>query len=320
MVITTDRIIIFLVLVIGLALLAGTMYRPLDPMGAPKEITIEPGNGATTIAQKLQDGGVIRSRYLFILYATFFDVERVLQAGTYEFSPQDNIPKIVTDIAKGRAKSTDILVRIPEGLNVWNIEEVLVNKGISQPGEFVQKALRYEGYLFPDTYRFKKDATVEDVILTLRRTFKEKMREAGLNPTPDQVIVASMLEKEVFLQTDRRMVTDIIARRIKIGQKLQLDATVIYNVCWVDQTTNCSVGKIPVRPNLFKEGPYNTYVIDSLPQGPISNPGIRSIQAAIDPLPNPYFFYLNAIYSDGRTIYSRTGVEHERQRAIHILR
>ncbi|PIR41153.1 MAG: hypothetical protein COV31_02850 [Candidatus Yanofskybacteria bacterium CG10_big_fil_rev_8_21_14_0_10_46_23] len=320
MVITTDRIIIFLVLVIGLALLAGTMYRPLDPMGAPKEITIEPGNGATTIAQKLQDGGVIRSRYLFILYATFFDVERVLQAGTYEFSPQDNIPKIVTDIAKGRAKSTDILVRIPEGLNVWNIEEVLVNKGISQPGEFVQKALRYEGYLFPDTYRFKKDATVEDVILTLRRTFKEKMREAGLNPTPDQVIVASMLEKEVFLQTDRRMVADIIARRIKIGQKLQLDATVIYNVCWVDQTTNCSVGKIPVRPNLFKEGPYNTYVIDSLPQGPISNPGIRSIQAAIDPLPNPYFFYLNAIYSDGRTIYSRTGVEHERQRAIHILR
>ncbi|MBI3963636.1 MAG: endolytic transglycosylase MltG [Candidatus Kerfeldbacteria bacterium] len=164
-----------------------------------------------------------------------------------------------------------------------------------------------EGFLYPDTYRVFRDASTADVVWKMLENFDRRIHEGlrsaydarGLTLN-DAVTVASLLESEVRTSEDRRMVTDIIARRIEAGMPLQLDATITY------LTGRKSADLTPA--DLGTDSPYNTYRNQGLPPGPISNPGLSSFEAVADPLPNEFLYYLTA--RTGETIYSRTFEEH----------
>lgn len=208
--------------------------------------------------------------------------------------------------------SGDVSVTIPEGMTAIEIDQVLAEGGVTAPGAVRAIAERdsLEGYLFPDTYRFRPGSDPEAVVRRLRETFDQKAGPvlAG-NPAKAQetVVIASLLEKEVPDPVDRRIVAGIIEKRREAGMPLQLDATVCYLKELASSTQHC----YPITAvDLTYASPYNTYLYRGLPPGPIGNPGVGALTAALDPQASPYWFYLSDP-ATSRTIFSRTNEEHE---------
>ena len=296
------------------------IYRPPEK-GLSKEIefVIEKGDSSAKVARLLAEQDIVRNRFLFIFYVLATGQEKNLQAGRYLLSSSMNIPRIVGMFSGGLAQSDDIVITIPEGFNIFEIDQKLVQSSLTKPGEFFVQAKiqKLEGYLFPDTYRFNKEETVAGIIKKMRANFEEKVKE---KPTFQQLIIASLLEKEVRKPEEMTLVSGIIEKRLELGMLLQIDATVTYGVC-SDRIEKvylfCDVTKIGVANFLKEDSPYNTYLRFGLPAGPISNPGLEAIKAALHPEESDYLFYLSA-RSDGRTIFSRTAAEHERNRVKYL--
>jgi UPF0755 protein len=172
-----------------------------------------------------------------------------------------------------------------------------------------------EGFLFPDTYRFSPETEARAIVEKMLLTFQNKVfqeLESKFRESPqsilDIIIMASMIERESAKPEDRRMTSDILWRRLEIGMPLQVDATVIY--AWQRINPRWSLEGRPRLSfaDLKVDSPYNTYRVRGLPPGPIANPGLDSIRAALNPMNNEYWFYLSP--SDGTTHYSRTFEEH----------
>jgi len=320
MVLTTPKILTAFLIVVILTAFFVCTYIPLNKNSEAIMITIDPGDGAIAISEKLHNLNIIRSKYTFVLYTLINGVDKKLKAGVYSFSASMNIPFIIDKLVNGFVENTDIVVKIPEGFNAWDIDRRLADTGLIEEGEFSVKALSYEGYLFPDTYRFDRRSTADEIIEKMRQNFDDKIADAGLIPTKDQLIMASIIEKEVRSEKDMKLVSGVLWKRIAIGMPLQVDSAVIYNACKIEERETCYFGSIPVRKYLSVDGPYNTYIRKELPEAPISNPGLQSIIAAISPTPSSYLFYLSATAEDGRTIFSKTGTEHERNRKKYIGR
>ena len=160
-----------------------------------------------------------------------------------------------------------------------------------------------------------------EIIKKMWENFEEKTR--GLTITPQAVIVASMLEKEVRKAEDMALVAGIIYKRLELGMPLQIDATVAYGSClniWTSQVQRtCDVTEINLIENIKIDSPYNTYTRKGLPLGPISNPGLRALNAALNPVASDYLYYLSA-RDDGRTIFSKTAEEHQLNRKKYLLK
>ena len=202
----------------------------------------------------------------------------------------------------------DIQVTIPEGTNLADIEKVILSSGIVLTDGLLKNSLELEGYLFPDTYRFEKSSSAADIIFRMKKEHQDR----------DTVIIASMLEKEVQTEADMKIVAGIIAKRLKAGMALQLDATVAYGACLPIflRGEYCDVSEVNIVDNLKRDSAYNTYTRAGLPPGPISNPGLVALRAASNPQESPYWYYLSA--RDGTTIFSRTLEEHNRARARYL--
>ena len=174
-----------------------------------------------------------------------------------------------------------------------------------------------EGYLFPDTYRIFKDASAEKVMIKMLENFGRKftpeLREETRRQkktTSDIVTMASLIEKEVVSDEDRVIVSGILWKRLHMGIPLQVDATIVYITG--KKTTKVSLEDIKI------DSPYNTYKYRGLPAGPISNPGLSAIRAAIYPKDSPYLYYLST--PDGRTIFSKTLEEHNEAKARYLTK
>jgi len=175
-----------------------------------------------------------------------------------------------------------------------------------------------EGYLFPDTYQFKKDTSIESIIKKMSNNFQNKVR--NLIPTShnltDVIITASLLEKEITSYYDRQVVAGIMEKRIKTGMPLQIDSSILYAKMLALNNTKFQHGTYteknehnPVSIQDTKiDSPYNTYKYKGLPSGPICNPGINAIKAALNPIKTDYWYYLNT--EDGKTVFSKTYEEH----------
>src|SRR3989344_1536144 len=190
------------------------------------------------------------------------------------------LPEIVGRKNRELVASREIAVTIPEGFNVGQIGETFEKLGIFSKNVFVSAAQSQEGYLFPDTYRFYKDAKPEDVI--------KKMR--------DIIIMASILEEEVKSAEDRKIVAGILWKRLERSIGLNVDAALTYILGKASHALTAE--------DLKYDSPYNTYRYRGLPPGPISNPGLDTILAAISPIPSPYFYYLTD--KDGVAHYAAT--------------
>lgn len=215
--------------------------------------------------------------------------------------------------------SGDVTVTIPEGLTAIEIDTLLAEKGITPAGSVIKIAAReeLEGYLFPDTYRFRPDSDPEAVVKRLTDNFEVKAAPLLTSPDwePAEILtIASLLEKEVPDPADRRIVAGIIEKRIKEGMPLQIDAT----ICYLKELASSTAPCYPItRVDLTIASPYNTYLYRGLPPGPIGNPGVGALTASLEPQASQYWFYLSDPATT-RTIFSRTNEEHEANRARYL--
>lgn len=312
-----------------IVVVAAFLFIPSGARGSEATVNIEDGMTLGEISETLKATGLIRSNILFTLYAYALGVEGSLQAGEYRFALPVAMPSVVSRIAGGGADSSNVKVTIPEGYNVWDIDAELVARGLIVEGDFVKLYVKDEGMLFPDTYRFRKTRHVSELTIPEREqaarqigeAMKENFREKAGSVDMETLIIASMLEKEVRTEHDMRLVAGIIKTRQELGRELEVDATVKYGACLriletLELFKPCDVSRIGVARELLIDGAYNTYTRLGLPPAPISNPGLRAIEAAQNPEDSDYLYYLTA--PDGTTIYASNGVQHTANRTKYL--
>ena len=310
-------------------------------------IEIPEGTGSRAIGTILRDRGLIRSPWAFVTYATLVGKASILKPGSYSFAGFTTIPGITRALVRGEQYPNERIITVPEGWDERDIAEYVLAEGIatkeawwnaagypatdyrlrsrpsppppdhSQEFSFLADKPAWvglEGYLYPDTYRIWRDATPGDIIKKMLKNFDTKL-------TPDLraaialqkktvfavVTLASLVEKESAANAERPVIAGILWERLRRGMPLQVDASVNY-----------ATGKrgTPNREDLTTPSLFNTYAYPGLPLGPIANPGITSLRAAIFPKPSPYLYYLHA--PDGRILYSRTLEEHEVARVRYL--
>lgn len=308
------------VVLLGLLLIviAGWLYwsglqSPLTSEGRIKAFVINPGDNPTSIAERLEKEGYIKSAWMFkYLYK---GSDQKIMPGVYLISSAMSPQEIIDSIALG---SVDKKVTILEG---WRKEEIAkkLNQELGiETEEFLKHAK--EGYMFPDTYFFNPDVKASDVALTLRNNFekkyseelKSKIRRLGLSEEQG-VILASLVEREARSDKVRQQVAGIILKRIKIGMKLDIDATVQYakDSQALEDGKNITKFWNPVTQQDYSgvDHPYNTYLNPGLPPGPIANPSLSSLTAVANADPSiPYLYYYHD--SKGNTYLARTLEEH----------
>jgi UPF0755 protein len=303
------------------------VYIPINPNSHETiTYTVSKGWGDEEIAEDLESLGIIRSSAFLKLYTILSLRHSMLQAGKYNISPKMSAYQIVKKMALGDVIKNKL--RILEGWGIQDIAKYLEEKEICEQDHFIfltekdysesfdflkdkPKNVSLEGYLFPDTYEIDESESCEKVLTMMLSNFGKKLtselREeiANQNKTIfDIITMAGMLEKEVRTIEDKKIVSGILWKRLSIGMPLQIDATVNY-------VTGKSDSAVLIKDTKV-DSPYNTYKYKGLPRGPISNPGIESILAAINPTESKYWFYL----TNGKTIFSETFEQHNRAKSI----
>lgn len=292
------------------------------------QIKITKGEGLKDIGGRLSRESLIKSIAVFKLYSLLTGKAQSFQPGLYELSPTMSVPEIVGALTvSGR---NEVTVTIPEGFTMKDIDNILYKAGIIETSlleyPFSKLADRYpyltqvkslEGFLFPDTYRFNLNSSVEIVLTTLLNNFNRKgwTKLAGLSNWYDHLILASYLEREVPEFEDRQIVAGIILKRLRLGIPLQVDATLSYAKC-NGAFKDCTGIRIS-RDDLQLSSPYNTYQRLGWTPTPIANPGEAALSAALNPKPSPYLYYLSATKTK-KTIFSKTLEEHNINREKYL--
>lgn len=279
---------------------------PLSHAEDKRVFYIEPGQGVKEIAANLKKENLIRSDWVFETYVWLNKKTKNLQAGKYELSPSMNIAQIADKFVKGKVIKDWIKVTIPEGWTNQQIKERLLTLGLINETDDIP--LELQGYLFPDTYYFKKNTSINTIIKKMTDNFNKKITEDLKEEVEKQgkslyeiLIMASILEKEVKSDEDRIIVSGIFWKRLENNYPLESCATIAY-----------ILGKDKWRYSYEDtriESPYNTYINTGLPPTPINNPGLSTIKAAIYPKYTDYNFFLTDPET-GKTIFSKTLEEH----------
>jgi len=320
----------------GLSLILSYGLYLLNPISAEpvfEDFTIEKEMGFRQIAEALRQQGLIRSAFMFKVYGALSGVSDELKAGNHWLSGFQSTPEILATLVESPA--TDKEVVIFEGMTIKEIDELLASQRIIRKGAlekynwlslrdeypFLAGTKNLEGFLFPDTYRFYPQSSVEQVVRKILEAFQEKVWPMLLAKRPavtahfsnyEILTLASILEKEVPSGPDQQLVAGVMLKRLKIDMALQVDAT----ICYAESKT--SAGCYPLSRSDFDiKSPYNTYRNKGLPPGPISNPGVGAVKAAISPKIGPYLFYLSDPKTK-RTIFSATFEEHNENRAKYL--
>lgn len=268
-----------------------------------KIITIEPGMDARRVVDLFSKAGIIRQPSDFLLFLKITRRERAIKPGSYTFAEPISVLGI-TRLITGSAAEREI--RILEGWTNYEIAEYLEREARISSAEFLKTTQGKEGYLFPDTYRIFQNASALDVANLLQKTFYEKVAlfvddiKRQKRTLKDLIIMASLIEKESSGDEDRAIISGILWKRLGANIPLQVDATLSYLMG--------KESKELTTEDLRIDSPYNTYRYPGLPQGPIGNPGLKSIKAALYPKTTPYLFYLHD--HDGNPHYARTFEEH----------
>lgn len=296
-------VITFAALIYNLAFAAPEKF----PTGT--SVQIESGQSLTSISKEMKEHGVVRSSIVLRSTMILLGGERNISAGMYEFNKRQNVIQVGKRIVRGDFGYIPVKVTIPEGSTVFKVAEIIHEKIPSIDQEhFLSLILKKEGYLFPNTYFFPPKASPEIVVEMMQALFNKKVKhfEGGIAASgrlkEEIIIMASILEGEVQTHEDRKMVADLLWRRISLGMPLQVDSTLTY-------ITGKSSAELTLK-DLKMDSPYNSYIHKGLPPTPISNPGIDSIEAALYPTSNQYLFFLSD--KDGITHFAKTHEEHVR--------
>ncbi|MCF7865122.1 MAG: endolytic transglycosylase MltG [Candidatus Pacebacteria bacterium] len=298
---------LFAIFIIGVILFYIYVVSAPSSTVYPVRITIESGQGAQSISRELYENGIVRQPKFTQNLIVSNGKEKKIPAGTYIFKQPLNVFKVSQKIASGDFGYIPVKITIPEGTNSKKLA-VLVNSKFPYiaTSTFETLARENEGYLFPETYFFSPEVTEQEIIDQMSVIFQRKIQplktqiEESGRTLQEIITLASILEGEVQTDEDKKNVADLLERRLKIGMPLQVDTTLVY-----------SIGKTSAEltlKDLRTDGPYNTYTRKGLPPTPISNPGMDTIEAVLNPTPNEYLFYLSD--KDGITHFAKTHDEH----------
>mgnify|MGYP001404309346 CR=1 FL=1 len=301
----------------------------------PQNVEIVEGEGVKEIGQKLEDAQFVKSKYYFDYYIWKTGSRGKIKAGKYELKGTMTIPEIVQVLSVGEIVSNEVKITFPEGISAKDMAEILRKKGfdgdaflaniksgsgISADYDFLKSKpqdAKLEGFLFPDTYIFFKTAKPEEIASRMLLNFDEKitskMREDIQNQGKnifDIITMASILEKEVRTAEDMKIASGIFWDRIGVGMPLQSCATIAFVLGTEKKQYSIEDTRTP--------SPYNTYINKGLPPGPIDNPGMNSIFAAIYPTKTEYNYFLTDP-ATGKTIFSKTLEEHSANKAKYGL-
>lgn len=338
----------FAIIMIALLLFAGWCYwawrdltRPRTHGSAEQLLTIAPGTTTNSVISSLQLEGIIAHELPARLWVIGFARGRTPKAGDYQFKSPISAIGALEKVLRGEVATRHFT--IPEGYNQFDIgrtlaaltgvkpdkenssdtvaSSLLLMKDVSSIKEIDPSASSLEGYLFPDTYDYTSSITRRQLVDAMVRRFRQiwnadrqrRAKELGMNAR--QVItLASLIEKEAKVDSERELISSVFHRRLKIGMPLACDPTVIYAALLEGKYR----GKI-YQSDLDRNSAYNTYKRVGLPPGPIASPGKRSIDAALNPAKTDYlYFVVDASATNGAHKFSASSVEHDR--AVSALR
>lgn len=315
------RLFFLLVLVAVIVGTAWTLFLLQDPIGPSTETFVEiaPGTSSMRIAAQLKQQGLIRSQDIF--EAIHLIKGGSLKAGEYRFDHPAPMAEVFQRIRGGDVYT--ISLTIPEGLNLFDIADKVEAAHLGSGQQFIATArsgaglvqdldpaaTSLEGYLFPDTYRFARNITSGQILAAMVKRFRQAATEAGLQGNAHRVVtLASLVERETPIPAERPLVASVFENRLTQNMPLMTDPSVIY-AALLDGRYRGTI----YQSDLQAESPYNTYRHAGLPPGPICNPGLASLKAAMNPAHTNYLYFVAASANpSGVSKFSATLAEHTR--------
>lgn len=298
--------ILIIVLFLGIFKVVSTINKPLK-ISDEEVVLVEEGDSFYSVIFKLKGENKIKNPVIIKLYAKLTGLNLEVVPGSHTLNSGMSV-KEIAETLKDINTENAITVTIPEGFNIEDIAARLQEQEVCTSDEFLNAVKSYplpsyvtdnpdkrynlEGFLFPDTYIFNLDVKPEYIIETMIKRFEEIFKEITASDTITEgdvervVNIASIIEKEARVDEDRPLVASVINNRLSQDMPLQIDATVIYaHGYYIESVRN---------RHLAIESKYNTYLYKGLPVGPICNPGVESLKAALNPASTDYLFYLLA--------------------------
>jgi UPF0755 protein len=299
---------LLLLLVATLAGVAFSRYATssVDRLIVMKIVDIPKGAGFFRITEIMNDAGLVANRPFFWLLAIGKGATKHIRAGEYEFAGSQSPLEILDKLVRGEIKSYTVM--LPEDITVNDIAKRLIAEKLINEKEFMALAVdreflgslgieaeSIEGYLFPETYQFDRSMTTREVIRIIIRQFwkeitpemSQRAEKIGLTLN-EWLTLASIIGKESGNKDEKSLISAVFHNRLKRGMKLQSDPTAVYHL----EQAGTPV-KTVLRSHLKKNTPHNTYLIDGLPPGPIANPGIDSLRAALYPANVNYLYFVS---------------------------
>ena len=305
--------------------LVAHIYTASSGNSNPVELRVEQGEPFAAVVRKLRAQRVIPDEKLFSLWARLTGSDKKIQWGVYRFDPSLPPREILHRLVTG--KRVFLMATIPEGLTIKEIAELLAKMQIADREKFLAAAADpellatlglkdkgLEGYLFPNTYQFTPMTSEKEIIVTMAEHFRKASEPFWVQLSSDHklsrhevITLASIIEKETGIEAERPLVSAVFHNRLKRNMALQSDPTVIYGLKEFDGNLT--------RKDLKDQNPYNTYRIPALPPGPICNPSLASIKAALQPADVPYLFFVSK--NDGTHIFSQDLESHNQAVRTH---
>lgn len=300
--------------------------RPCSEDSTPLTFIVERGETAATIASRLEQLGLIKDSELFRLYLRAHGLDARLEAGEYKLRADMTMEEIAEALQLGRPG--EVIITIPEGWRMEQVAEMLSEEtGISGEQflaiarefdyDFLPEGATLEGFLFPDTYRLRVDASALELVELMLSTFEERftpeMREEARRrgmTVYEVVTLASIVEREAVIPEERPIIASVYLNRLKAGMRLEADPTVQYALGYQEETGQWWKRPMKLEEYASIDSPYNTYIYYGLPPGPICSPGLDSLRAVVYPAETEYLFFCSK--GDGSHAFARTFEEHIR--------
>jgi UPF0755 protein len=317
----------------------GVMDRAIRP-GDDQEVTfvVDEGESVYSVAHNLKRMGLVEDAEMFRRASQIMRADKDIQVGVYTLRPNMTVREIVLELRHGRVPA--VLVTIPEGWRMEQVAELLEQQGVTLADEFLRVAnqprtdynfltdrpdgspMNLEGFLFPDTYRFPKDAPAENVVEMMLQNWDRRVspalrdKAAELDMSLYEIItLASIVEREAVLAEERALIAGVFWNRLRINMHLQADPTVSYAKGYSTELERWWPGMLLEEANTVNS-PYNTYLHAGLPPGPICSPGLAAIEATIEPAETEYMFFRSK-GDDGSHVFAVTYEEHLRNHELY---
>ena len=281
------------------------MKYPFSQNSNELQVVVNEGDSLLNVVSKMKDKNLIKNEFSLKMYIKGSKFNTNIKPGEYSIDSTMATEQFISMLNVGTKDENFVQVTIPEGYDIESIANVLEEKEIINKEDFLKSCKEYtlpnyikadakvryalEGYLFPDTYKFKKNSDGDEVIAKLLKKFEDVIKDIEkdgnkINNLSEAVTIASLIEKEARVDEDRPKISSVIENRINKGMKLQIDAAVIYALG--EHKNKLSLNDLKV------ESPYNIYKVEGLTPGPICSPGRESIEAALNPEDTEYVFYV----------------------------